>query len=119
MDGTRIRIINTKIGDQGTVVSLEASQYYDLTGPSDAELYIFSNKPVQIAQLCMSSGADGNKHSDPFMSLVVPVSQYTNHYTFSTVLSFVEQRPYANFIALTLTKDYTSGLLLNGAPIPG
>ena len=62
----------------------------------------------------MSSGADGNKHSDPFMTLVVPVSQYTNTYTFSTVLSFVEDRPYANFIALTLVSKDTSGLQLNG-----
>ena len=108
-----MRIISTQNGSIDTVAVLDSGQYFEFDGPSDQGLYLVANKPIQLAQFCKSWGADANRYSDPFMSIVPAVSQYLSDYVFSTVTSLTEADPYRHYVSLIIPTKHTGGIKLD------
>ena len=86
-DDTRLRVTHESDGsDTYTETALlDDAGFTDVFGLSGESLVISASRPVLVAQLCKSNGADGNKRSDPFMSLVPPVEQFASALNFTTV----------------------------------
>ncbi|KAI0237404.1 hypothetical protein LSAT2_012090 [Lamellibrachia satsuma] len=113
---TRVRIAH----DDGSAaytetVLLDGAGYTDVSGLSGESLTISCSRPVLVAQLCKSSGADGNQRSDPFMSLVPPVVQYANGYNFTTIKS--ARTEYDNYVSVVAPTTELHGLRLDGRPL--
>ena len=109
-DTSRPKAFTQYIIDVGETVEFE--------GNSTAGLEIISNHAVMLTQFCKSSGADNNSYSDPFMSLVPPVQQYSGNYTFSTVTSRrVEQGEFSHFLNIIVETRYTDQAVLNDEPL--
>ena len=116
---TWIRVI--RAGSRWTIVGLQQAEYRDFEASSDGGVHLVATKPVLLAQFCKSHSADGNRFSDPFMTIVPPVEQYSNSYAFSTIDSLFGREQegddfvqYVNVIAAT---EHIDGILLDDSPL--
>ena len=100
-NGTRVRIMRHSDVSSDPLVEtelLDGAGYTDVYGQSGESLVISSSRPVLVAQLCKSNGADAVNRSDPFMSLLPPIIQYANGYNFTTLdYAYTE---YDNFVGV-------------------
>lgn len=90
------------------------SAAYDIEVPSDTIAIITSSKPVLVAQLCKSHGADGNRDSDPFISLVSPVSLYTSSFSFATPVDYAGDDYYQSYLNIISRTASVGNILYDG-----
>ncbi len=104
-----MELVNTSKVNSGSFKDVEVS--------SDTVAYVKATNPILLAQLCKSNRADGIIHSDPFLTLVPPVSQYTNHYTFATIQHDTDTRhifTFTHYLVVVIDTNHINNLMLDG-----
>lgn len=96
-------------------ITLHEGYYYDFHVTSTEYIHVESNAPVLIAQFCKSFGPADQERSDPFMSLVQPMSEYSNTYTFSTMFPYTKNDLFDNYVSVLIEGGADPGdFLLDG-----
>ena len=125
------------IGDYLKVTATEDGTTYVLDGDSnelnayeftlhrlnsDTYYYISSDKGISVMLFSKNIGVtgfnDGPNGGDPAMAVIVPLPLYGYDYTWSTVHT-TEGAFTSNWIVIVTRQEYTSGLVLDNAAIPG
>ena len=81
-DGTDIQITTLAAISWIGSITLNAGQHRTIDIPSESHAFIRSNKPILVSQFSKSYSTDGNFYSDPFMAIVTPMSEWSDHYYF-------------------------------------
>ncbi|XP_013411295.1 uncharacterized protein LOC106174328 isoform X9 [Lingula anatina] len=93
-----------------------------------ADTMIISDKPIMVAQIVHSHIGSNpmSELGDPALTILPPLSQYTNAYTYVVPrltdpadLAEPNKAPYFYFLIITIEDQYKDGLRLNGSVIPG
>ena len=71
---------------------LRGGQHKEFQAGSDQPLHLVANKGVQVAQFSKSFSADGNRNSDPFMTILPSTDQFSANYTFTTPVTFYPEK---------------------------
>ena len=82
--------------------------------PSNESLVVTSNFPVIVAQFCKSFDADGNRDSDPFMTMVPPISVMQKEYLFTAPGHYETSDGFQVYVNILIYSCETSGVLLDG-----
>ena len=97
-----------------TIASLDEGEYLEFEVDSNDFAYIEADKPVLLVQFCKSYQSDYNRKSDPFMSLVPPLTQYSDYYTFTTADTLTGEEDYEHYVNILVQRGGTSRFLLDG-----
>lgn len=103
---TTIRVMCTNsAGAAGyqTAITLSENAHRDVDIPSTDFCYIEGDKKILLLQFSVGQLVD-NVVSDPFMTMVPPIDQYSNSYTLATVPSVVQS--YDHFLSIFIQAPF-------------
>ncbi|RDD35776.1 IgGFc-binding protein, partial [Trichoplax sp. H2] len=109
-------------GHDNTTVSVKVtSQNYQLSRGDFVEFelnsgnssYVTCDKPCLVTQFAKGSLAD-NTESDPFMTFVPAIEQYSRDYNIFLPSLLTNVRTDRNYALITIQDKYKNGLMLNG-----
>ncbi|EDV20682.1 uncharacterized protein TRIADDRAFT_60863 [Trichoplax adhaerens] len=114
-------------GHDNTTVSVKVtSQNYQLSRGDFVEFelnsgnssYVTCDKPCLVTQFAKGSQADNTK-SDPFMTFVPAIEQYSRDYNTFLPSALTNVRADRNYALITIQDKYKNGLMLNGVILQG
>lgn len=110
--GDAVRIL---AGDEETLVTVDSARLFLLEPREVLELIldeaaeITADRPILVAQLATGAQFDGVVEADPFMTLVPPVEQYRERYTFATPGGFAD-----HFLSLVVPEAAVDSVDMDG-----